>query len=67
MVLPRGQFVDDHTRYMKHSSIKAREELASILLDELDKAGLRDKVEIIDSGYQSNFNRVKNYIKEIGG
>lgn len=67
MVLPRGQFVDDHTRYMKHSSIKAREELASILLDELDKAGLRDKVEIIDGGYQSNFNRVKNYIKEIGG
>ena len=67
MVLPRGQFVDDHTRYMKHSSIKVREELASILLDELDKAGLRDKVEIIDGGYQSNFNRVKNYIKEIGG
>lgn len=67
MVLPRGQFVDDHTRYMKHSSIKAREELASILLDELDKAGLRDKVEVIDGGYQSNFNRVKNYIKEIGG
>lgn len=67
LILPRGQFVDDHTRYMAHSSIKVREELASILLDELDAAGLRDKVEVLDGGYQNNFNRVKNYIKTIGG
>ena len=52
---------------MVHSSIKVREELASILLDELDKAGLRDKVEVLDGGYQNNFNHAKNYIKEIGG
>ena len=50
---------------MVHSSIKVREELASILLDKLDKAGLRDKVEVLDGGYQNNFNHAKNYIKEI--
>lgn len=67
VVLPRGQFVDDHTRYMGHSSIEVRQELANILMDEIEKAGLRGKVEILDGGYQCNFNRVKNYIKEIGG
>ena len=67
MVLPKGQFVDDHTRYMGHSSMEARQELANILMEEMKKAGLSDKVEILDGGYQSNFNRVRDYIKEIGG
>ena len=67
VVLPRGEFVDDHTRYMKHSSMQARGELAAILLEELDKAGLTDRLEILNGGYQSNFNRVKDYITNIGG
>ena len=66
VVLPRGEFVDDHTRYMKHSSMQARGELAAILLEELDKAGLTDRLEILNGGYQSNFNRVKDYITNIG-
>lgn len=65
VVVPKGEFVDDHTRYMKHSSMQARKELACILLQELDKAGLNDKLEILDGGYLSNFTRVKNYITEI--
>ena len=67
VVLPRGEFVDDHTRYMKHSSMQARGELAAILLEELDKAGLTDRLEILNGGYQSTFNRVKDYITNMGG
>lgn len=67
VVLPKGEFVDDHTRYMKHGSMQARTELAQILLEELDKAGLNDKIEILDGGYLNNFNRVKEYINKIGG
>lgn len=67
VVVPKGEFVDDHTRYMKHGSMQARTELAQILLEELNKAGLTDKIEILDGGYLNNFNRVKEYIKEIGG
>lgn len=67
VVLPRGEFVDDHTRYMKHSSMQSRRELAAILMEELGKAGLEDRLEILNGGYQSNFNRVKDYITNIGG
>ena len=67
MVVPRGEFVDDHTRYMKHGSMQARQELANILFQELDKAGLSDKQEVLDGGYMSNFNRIKDYITEIIG
>lgn len=67
VAFPGGKFFDDHTRYMGHSSIETRGEMIHILMDELDKAGLGDKVEIFDGGYFNNFNRVKSYINEIGG
>lgn len=67
VVIPRGEFVDDHTRYMKHGSMQARQELADILFEELNKAGLSNRLEILDGGYLNNFNRVKDYIIEIGG
>lgn len=65
VVVPRGNFVDDHTRYMKHASMESRQELASILFEELDNAGLSDKIEILNGGYLENFNRVKEYIKNV--
>lgn len=65
VVAPRGKFVDDHTRYMKHASMESRQELASILFDELEQAGLSDKIEILNGGYLENFNRVKEYINSV--
>lgn len=65
VVVPRGNFVDDHTRYMKHASMESRQELASILFEELENAGLSDKIEILNGGYLENFNRVKEYIKNV--
>lgn len=65
VVVPHGTFVDDHTRYMKHGSMEARTDLANILLAELEKAGLREKAEILDGGYLENFNRVKEYIESV--
>lgn len=65
IVVPRGEFVDDHTRYLKHGSMQARTELANILFQELTKAGLMDRAEILDGGYLSNFNRVKDYINRV--
>lgn len=65
VVIPKGDFVDDHTRYMKHSSMKARQELETILLDEIERAGLSDKVQILNGGYLENFNKVKDYIERL--
>lgn len=68
VVLPKSEeFVDDHTRYMKHGTMEARNELAGILLDEISKAGWSDKIELLTGGYLKNFETVKNYINSIGG
>ena len=67
LILPKSDFVDDHLRYMKHSSMKDRDALCDILIEELKKAGLWEKTEVLNGGYHSNFNRVKEYINQIGG
>lgn len=68
VILPKSaEFVDDHARYMKHGTMKARNELATILMEEIKKAGWIDKVQILTGGYKSNFEIVKSYINEIGG
>lgn len=67
VVIPKGTFIDDHTRYMKHASMKSRQELAHILFEELNNAGLSDRIEILDGGYLDNFNRVKEYIINLEG
>lgn len=67
VILPKSEMVDDHVRYMKHSSMSARNDLANILIEELKNAGLWDKVEILRGGYLENFNRVKEYIYQVGG
>ena len=66
VVVPKNtEMTDDHQRYMKHGSLEARNELADILFEELEKAGLGSKIEILDGGYLSNFNKVKDYIKQV--
>lgn len=63
VLLPKGEFVDDHTRYMGHSSMESRNAMADILLQELEKAGHKGAVEILDGGYRENYERVKYYVK----
>lgn len=63
VIVPKGEFVNDHIRYLKHSSMKARNDLIKILFEEIEKAGLKDQCEILDGGYLDNFNRVKEYIE----
>lgn len=67
VVVPKEDtvFTDDHQRYMRHGTMDARLALSEILFDELEKAGLGDKIEVLNGGYQDNFNRVKSYIAEV--
>ena len=62
---PRGNFVDDHSRFMNHSEMKERWELFELLKRNLIDAGLWDKVTILDKGYWENFNTVVNYVREL--
>lgn len=66
VLVPHGEFADNHLRYMEHSTMKARTDMINILLDELRKAGHSCKVELLDGGYLENFERVKTYIKTLG-
>lgn len=63
---PGGTFVDDHSRFMKHSGMNERNRLRG-MLDYLVKiAHLEDKVTHLSGGdYMSNFETIKNYAKEI--
>lgn len=65
LLQPYGNFVDDNSRYMEHSSMKSRWELYNLLCDNLKKLGLWDKVTILNEGYYNNFITVVNYVKGI--
>lgn len=65
VLVPKGEFVDNHTRYMGHSSMESRTAMIKLLLEELEKAGHKDKIEILDKGYYENFEIVKKYIKNV--
>ena len=64
LVAPKGVFVDDHTRFMQHAGMKERKELFDILVVNLKRCGLWDKVTVLDGGeYYKNFLTVKNYVE----
>ena len=64
LVAPKGVFVDDHTRFMQHAGMKERKELFDILVTNLKRCGLWDKVIILDGGeYYKNFLTVKQYVE----
>jgi NadR type nicotinamide-nucleotide adenylyltransferase len=67
LLCPKGKFVDDHSRYMAHSSMSEREALFKKLVRNLKENGLWDKVVILDGGYYNNFTKVVGDIKEILG
>lgn len=62
---PKGKFVDDHERYMAHSGMTEREELYSILCDEIKQSGNWDKVIELNGNYYENFIAIKNYVERI--
>lgn len=64
LLCPHGVFVDDHSRYMGHSGEKERQELFDIMLTNLKKAGLFDKVTILNGSYYENFLTIKNYVEK---
>lgn len=65
LLAPKGVFVDNGIRYMKHSSIEDRNEMFDILCKELKNAGLWSKVTILQNGYYGNFKSIIEYVKEV--
>lgn len=63
-VLPKGEYVDDHERYMRHSDMRVRQELAAILVKNLTNAGLIDKVTFLSGSFYENFVAVKDYVEK---
>lgn len=64
VLIPKGEFVDDHTRYMGHSSMESRNAMIDILLQEMERFGYKERIEILDGGYLENYERVKAYVKK---
>lgn len=65
LVAPKGVFVDDHTRFMKHAGMEERMKLYYILIKNLKRCNLWDKVTILDGGeYYQNFLTVKQYVQD---
>ena len=65
LLAPRGEFVDDHERYMAHSGMDERTKMFRILVNELERSGNWDKVTILNRGYYENFTTIVKDIKEI--
>lgn len=58
---PKGEFVDDGTRWMGHSDMESRNKLFDILIDLLNDFGY--EYEILNYGYYENYLKVKEYIE----
>lgn len=67
LLSPCGKFVDDHERYMAHSSMSERDKLFAILVRNLKENGLWDKVTILNYGYMKNFQIIVEDVKEMLG
>lgn len=65
LLCPKGEFVDDHSRYMACSGMDDRRELFNILCRNLKESGNWDKVVILDGGYWENFKKIVKDVKEI--
>lgn len=62
---PRNKFVDDGIRYMGQSSMEERQKNFDNLMQLLDDFGLMDKVEVLYSDMDNNFEHVKQYIQSL--
>lgn len=65
LLAPNGVFVDDHTRFMKHSGMEERMKLYNILVKNLKRCNLWDKVTVLEGGkYYENFLTIKQYVED---
>lgn len=63
---PGNDFVDDHSRFMKHSEMAERETMFNWLKGEVRRFGLEDKTTYLPGGdYLGNFETIKKYAEEI--
>ena len=65
LLAPKGVFVNDHTRFMKHSGMDERTKLYNILVENLKRCNLWDKVTVLEGGeYYENFLTIKQYVED---
>lgn len=65
LLCPNGVFVDDHTRYMKHSGMGERQDLFDHLVDNIKQHYEWDKVIVLQGGsYYDNFKAVVDYVND---
>ena len=63
---PGNDFVDDHSRFMKHSDMTEREDMCIWLKDYVERTYGTDRIVYLPGGdYMGNFETIKNYAKEI--
>lgn len=63
---PGNDFVDDHTRFMKHSGMIERINMFNWLRYAVDHFGLSNITTYLPGGdFKNNFETIKNYVKEI--
>lgn len=65
VLVPHGTFVDDHSRFMKHSDMGSRRELLDILKQSLIDVDDWNKVTILSGNYYENFMAIVDYVKFI--
>lgn len=65
LIAPKGVFVDDHVRLMKHAAMEERMKLYDILVANLKRCNLWNKVTVLDGGaYYQNFLTIKKYVED---
>lgn len=63
---PGNDFVDDHSRFMKHAELQEREDMERWLKSAVIRQMPDTEVEYLPGGdYMGNFETIKNYAKEI--
>lgn len=66
VLCPNGTFIDDHTRYMKHSDMDERKDLYDRLADNIKQHYDPDKVFVLKGGsYYENFKTIVNYVNGV--
>lgn len=66
LLCPQSVYENDNTRDMAFSGINERQEMFNFLCQELKNCGLWKKTVVLkDGNYYTNFETIKNYIKEV--
>ncbi len=65
LLCPKGEFVDDHSRFMLHAGMEKRQEMYEILTKDIKRNGYWDKVTILDGGYHKNFEKIVSDVRQM--